>query len=274
MPSRPYLIAFVNCVYIHLIYKCGLVFVRVRLFPFAKILEYSSILQNRAVSVSLLSNLLVASLQTDFACPSIIMVTVNEDCILNSPTPIAALTNGIAAIFVPRRSVRLFVLATLAICAAGVMWIACNQSKPSVSAECSQDVQCHWWVESYFKVGEFDYAESMLRKCIAVHSSFGCSHCVSQVQDKRYLALVLSKQGRLAESNAIFNELFEAAVAHSEGNDVFLDEDFRAVANCSPHEHGYRVEDLLILQANPTPCRLHKNCEHDVDVEARGLFGH
>ncbi len=202
------------------------------------------------------------------------MVTVNEDCILNSPTPIAALTNGIAAIFVPRRSVRLFVLATLAICAAGVMWIACNQSKPSVSAECSQDVQCHWWVESYFKVGEFDYAESMLRKCIAVHSSFGCSHCVSQVQDKRYLALVLSKQGRLAESNAIFNELFEAAVAHSEGNDVFLHEDFRAVANCSPHEHGYRVEDLLILQANPTPCRLHKNCEHDVEVEARGLFGH
>jgi hypothetical protein len=149
------------------------------------------------------------------------MVTVNEDCILNSPTPIAALTNGIAAVFVPLRSVRLFVLATLAICAAGVMWIACNQSKPSVSAECSQDVQYHWLAESYFKVGEFEYAESMLRKCIAVHSSFGCSHCVSQVQDKRYLA-----------------------------------------------------QDVLISQANPTPCRLHKNCEHDVEVEARGLLGH
>lgn len=94
------------------------------------------------------------------------MVTVNEDCILNSPTPIAALTNGIAAVFVPLRSVRLFVLATLAICAAGVMWIACNQSKPSVSAECSQDVQYHWLAESYFKVGEFGYAESMLGRAL------------------------------------------------------------------------------------------------------------
>lgn len=173
------------------------------------------------------------------------MVTVNEDCILNSPTPIAALTNGIAAIFVPRRSVRLFVLASLAICAAGVMWIACNQSKPSVSAECSQDIQYHWWVETYYKVGEFDYAESMLRKCIAVHSSFGCSNCLSQVQDKRYLALVLSKQGRRAESNS----------------------------TCSTHKFGYPVEEVLISQANATPCRLHTNCEHDVEVDASGLFG-
>jgi hypothetical protein len=57
--SRHYLIAFLNCVYLHLVYKCGLVFVRVQLFPFSKILEYSSISQNRAVSVSLLSNSLI-----------------------------------------------------------------------------------------------------------------------------------------------------------------------------------------------------------------------
>lgn len=222
---------------------------------------------------------------------------------MNIPTPIAALTNGIAAVFVPLRSVRLFVLASLTVCAAGVMALSFNQTKfwiyegvsrldhndeqnaeicfriayrnsdKTLVGERYKEYCSHRLAEIYESAGRLEDAEKMLKEHFAIHANSGCSHCVVEVADKRRLARVLGKQGRLAESNAIFNDLFEAAVAHSDGNDVFLDEDFRAVANCSKHEYGDPEQELLILQANPTPCRLHKNCEHDVEVEARGLLG-
>lgn len=137
------------------------------------------------------------------------------------------MTSSIAAVFVPLRSVRIFVLASVAVCVAGVMWIACHQSKPSVSAECLKDHQYQFLAASYCRAGEFDYAESMLIASIALHSRAGCSGCVSQVKEKLYLSKILNKQDLLTEVKA----------------------------------------------TNATACRVHKNCDHDVEKDECGLLG-
>lgn len=220
---------------------------------------------------------------------------------MNSSTPIAALANGIAAIFVPLRSVRLFVPAILSVCAAGVMalpsdqtkfWIregvsrmdhndtknaeicfliAYDQAQKSRKGERYEEYCSHRLAEIYESAGRLEEAEKMLKEHYAIHANSGCSHCVIEVADKRRLARVLGKQGRLADANAILNELFEAALAHLPDY-ASIDDKFRSVEICSTHGSGCPVEAALIWQASPTPCRLHTNCEDDVEVEAGGLL--
>jgi hypothetical protein len=156
------------------------------------------------------------------------------------------MTSSIAAVFVPLRSVRLFVLGTLAVCAAGVMWTACYQSKPSVSAECLKDRQYQFLAVSYCRAGEFEYAESALEESFALHSRAGCADCVSQVRDMSYLARVLGKQGRLGR---LVEERYLAMVLNQQR----------------------RLHEVNAGYA--TVCRVHKNCEHAVDREECGLFG-
>ena len=165
---------------------------------------------------------------------------------MNIPAPIAAMTSSIAAVFVPQRSVRLFILAILAVCAAGVMWTACYQSRPSVSAECLKDRQYQFLAVSYCRAGEFESAESALEESFALHSRAGCADCVSQVRDMSYLAKLLGKQGRLGR-------LVDA----------------RYVAMVLSQQR--RLDEVNAGYA--TVCRVHKNCEHDVDREECGLFG-
>ena len=226
-----------------------------------------------------------------------------EECILNIPAPIAAMTSSIAAVFVPQRSVRLFVLAILAVCAAGVMALPSDQTKfwiregvsrldhndvqnaeicfllaydhaqKSRKGECYEEYCSHRLAEIYESTGRLEDAEKMLKENYAIHANSGCSRCVVEVADKRRLARVLGKQGRLTDAHAILNELFESTLSHLP-EDAFLDDKFLSVEICSTPGLGCPVEAALIWQANPTPCRLHKNCEHDVEIEVLGQVGH
>ncbi len=156
------------------------------------------------------------------------------------------MTSSIAAVFVPLRSVRIFVLASVAVCVAGVMWIACHQSKPSVSAECLKDHQYQFLAASYCRAGEFESAESALEDSFALHSRAGCADCVSQVRDMRNLAMLLNKQGRVKR---VVEVRYMAMI---------------------------QMQQCRLNGANATNaavCRLHKNCDHDVDREECGLFG-
>lgn len=221
---------------------------------------------------------------------------------MNIPAPIAAMTSSIAAVFVPLRSVRLFVLAILAVCAAGLMalpsdqtkfWIregvsrldhndtknaeicfliAYNHAQKSRKGERYEEYCSHRLAEIYESTGRLEDAEKMLKENYAIHANSGCSHCVVEVADKRRLARVLGKQGRLTDAHAVLNELFQAAI-HSPEN-AFIDGKFMSAKICSTPGLGCPVEAALIWQASPTPCRLHKNCEHDVEVEVLGQGGH
>ncbi|MBA4076673.1 MAG: hypothetical protein C0508_16645 [Cyanobacteria bacterium PR.023] len=225
-----------------------------------------------------------------------------EECILNIPAPIAAMTSSIAAVFVPQRSVRLFVLAILAVCAAGLMALPSDQTKfwiregvsrldhndtknaeicfliaydhaqKSRKGERYEEYCSHRLAEIYESTGRLEDAEKMLKENYAIHANSGCSRCVVEVADKRRLARVLGKQGRLTDAHAILNELFQAAIRSPEN--VSIDDRFLSVEICSTPGLGCPIEAALIWQASPTPCRLHKNCEHDVEVEALGQVGH
>jgi tetratricopeptide (TPR) repeat protein len=213
------------------------------------------------------------------------------------------MTSSIAAVFVPQRSVRLFILAILAVCAAGLMALPSDQTKfwiregvsrldhndtknaeicfliaydhaqKSRKRERYKEYCSYRLAEIYESTGRLEEAEKMLKANYAIHANSGCSRCVVEVADKRRLARVLGKQGRLTDAHAILNELFESTLSHLP-EDAFLDDKFLSVEICSTHCSGCPVEAALILQASPTPCRLHKSCEHDVEVEALGQVGH
>lgn len=216
---------------------------------------------------------------------------------MNIPTSIAALTNAFTVIFLPVRSVRLFALAFVAVSAAILMctrdidtryWIhegighldlndvqnaeicflrAYEHAQKSYTGERYKEYCSHQLAEIYESVGQFEKAEKMLNEHIAIHSSSGCSHCVAEVADRRHLARVLGKQGRVNEANAIegIDAIFEEVFAYSQGPDGL-------VAICSKDEFGNPIPEIFTIPRLPTSCLSHKNCEHDVEVEAREMI--
>lgn len=207
---------------------------------------------------------------------------------MNIPAPIAAMTSGIAAVFVPLRSVRLFVLAILAVCAAGVMampsdqtkfWIqegvsrldhndvqnaeicfliAYNHAQKSRKGERYEEYCSHRLAEIYESAGRLEEAEKMLKQHTAVHSKSGCVNCKLQVEDRRDLARVLVKEGKIWQANAVIDPVEAAVICSYQIDD-------------SGHERLIS-EGLTYVPALPSACRFHKDCEHDVELEARGLL--
>jgi len=209
---------------------------------------------------------------------------------LNIPAPIAAMTSSIAAVFVPLRSVCLFVLAILAVCAAGVMalpsdqtkfWIregvsrldhndtknaeicfliAYNHAQKSRKGERYREFCICKLAEIYEYQKDFERAEAMIKEHMAVHSKDGCINCEHQAEDRRDLSRVLFKDGKIQEANAVVDP-FEGALICSYVTDVTGHSKSRMIS-----------ESLIYVPTIPSNCRFHNNCVHDVEVEAREAF--
>jgi len=207
---------------------------------------------------------------------------------LNIPAPIAAMTSSIAAVFVPLRSVRLFVLAILAVCAAGLMalpsdqtkfWIregvsrldhndtknaeicfliAYNHAQKSRKGERYREFCICKLAEIYEYQKDFEQAEAMIKEHMAVHSRDGCVNCEHQAEDRRDLSRVLVKDGKIEEANAVVDPVDAGVFCSYQIDD-------------SGHERRIS-EGLTYVPALPSACRFHNNCVHDVEVEAREAF--
>jgi hypothetical protein len=209
---------------------------------------------------------------------------------LNIPAPIAAMTSSIAAVFVPQRSVRLFILAILAVCAAGLMALPSDQTKfwihegvsrldhndtknaeicfliaydhaqKSRKGERYREFCICKLAEIYEYQKDFERAEAMIKEHMAVHSKDGCINCEHQAEDRRDLSRVLVKEGKIQEANAVVDPV-EAAVICSYNIDVTDQEKSRSVS-----------DGLIYVPLLPSACRFHNTCVHDVEVEAREAF--